>query len=203
MAKIDPHFEKILFDHKQIVAACKKAAKWIDTKYKGKRPLLVSILKGSIPFTAELIKHITTDVELDFIVYSSYLGGIASSNKKIKIVTHIKVDAKGRDVILLDDVIDTGWTIHNLKKSLLEIKKAKSVCAMCLVDKPQKREVDIGEYYSCFTIGNEFLIGFGLDYHELLRNIPYVGVLKNELFQKEMKLAETKAEKKIKINKKK
>ena len=74
---------------------------------------------------------------------------------------------------------------------------------MCLVDKPQKREVDIGEYYSCFTIGNEFLIGFGLDYHELLRNIPYVGVLKNELFQKEVELAEAKAEKKIKINKKK
>ena len=198
MTKIDPHFEKVLFNHQQIVAACKKAAKWIDAKYKGKRPLIVSILKGSIPFTAELIKHINTDVELDFIVYSSYHGGITSNNKKIKIVTHIKVDAKNRDVILIDDVIDTGWTIYNLKKSLLEIKKAKSVCAMCLVDKPQKREVDVGEYHSCFKTANEFLVGFGLDYHELLRNIPYVGVLKEELFKKEMKIAKAKANKKVK-----
>ena len=202
MTKIDSHFEKVLFSNKQIVAACKKAAKWIDTKYNGKKPLLVSILKGSIPFTAELIKHITTDIELDFLVYSSYFGGVTASDKKIKIVTNLKLDAKDRDVILIDDVIDSGRTIYNLKKSLLK-QKAKSVVAMSLVDKPEKRVVDIGEYYSCFKIGNEFLIGFGLDYHELLRNIPYVGVLKKELFEKELALAKAESNKKAKTNKKK
>ncbi len=194
MDKLDYRCEKILFTNKQIVDACKKASKWIDEKYKNKQLVIVGILNGCVPFLAELIKHITIDFKLRFVEYHSYYGGVASVRKK-DIVSNLNVDVAGQHVILVDDVIDTGWTMSNLKNTLLLENGAKSVEIMCLVDKPSQHEISFGDYYKCFSIDNEFIIGFGLDYQENLRGLPYIGVLKKSIFEKELKKVKAKNQK--------
>lgn len=188
MNKIDERCEKILFNHEQIVAACKKAAKWIDKNFKDKKLTIVAVLNGSVPFVAELIKYITIDFRLRFVEYHSYFGGVTSVNKT-KVVVNLKLDVADNHVLLVDDIIDSGWTMSNLKNALLLENKAKSVTMMCLLDKPSKHEINLGEFYSCFKIDNEFVVGFGLDYQEFMRGIPYIGVIKKSLYEKELKKA--------------
>lgn len=188
MNKIDERCEKILFNHKQIVAACKKAAKWIDKNFKNKKLTIVGILNGSVPFIAELIKHITIDFRLRFVEYHSYYGGVVSVSKA-KVVVNLKVDVDDNHVLLIDDVVDTGWTMSNLKNALLLESNAKSVSLMCLLDKPSKHEIDPGNLYSCFKLEDEFVVGFGLDYQEFMRGIPYIGIIKKSIYEKELKKA--------------
>ena len=186
MNKIDRRCEKVLFTHNQIIEACKKAAKWIDKKYKNKQLVIVGILNGCVPFLAELIKYITIDFKLSFVEYHSYYGGVTSV-KKNHHIPNLKVNVSNQDVMLIDDVIDTGWTMSNLKNTLLLENKAKSVSIMCLVDKPSQHEIALHKYYSCFKIKNEFIVGFGLDYKEFMRGLPYIGVLKQSIYKKELK----------------
>ena len=188
MNKIDRRCEKILFSHQQIVAACKKAAKWIDKKFKNKKLTIVGVLNGSVPFIAELIKHITIDFRLRFVEYHSYFGGVVSVNKS-KVAVNLKVDVADNHVLLIDDVVDTGWTMLNLKNSLLLKNNAKSVSLMCMIDKPSKHEIDLGNLYSCFKLKNEFVVGFGLDYQEFMRGIPYIGIINKSIYEKEFKKA--------------
>ena len=131
---------------------------------------------------AELIKHIDTHVELDFMVVSSYHGGVTSSGE-VKIIKDVDTNVEGRHVIFVEDIIDTGRTLKYLR-DLFEYRKAESIKIVTLVDKPEARVIDIqADYVGCET-PNEFLVGFGLDYDEKYRNLPYIGVLKEEVYTK-------------------
>lgn len=179
---LEQDIKKILITHEEIVTAAKKLGKQLTVDYQDKKPIFVGILKGSVPFMAELIKHIDTHIELDFMLVSSYHGGTASSGV-INIIKDIDQDITGRDVLFIEDIIDTGQTLKNLC-NLFKERNAASVKIATLLDKPEGRVVDINADYTCFTIPNEFVVGYGLDYEEYYRNIPYVGVLKEEVYTK-------------------
>ncbi len=179
---LEQDIKKILITHEEIVTAAKKLGKQLTVDYQGKKPIFVGILKGSVPFMAELIKHVDTHIELDFMLVSSYHGGTASSGV-INIIKDIDQDIAGRDVLFIEDIIDTGQTLKNLC-NLFKERNAASVKIATLLDKPEGRVVDINADYTCFTIPNEFVVGYGLDYEEYYRNIPYVGVLKEEVYTK-------------------
>lgn len=179
---LDKDIKKILVSEDEIVAKSKELGKQLSEDYAGKNPLLVGILKGSIPFMAELMKHIDTHVETDYMVVSSYHGGTESSGS-VKIIKDLDNSVAGRHIIFIEDIIDTGRTLKELKE-LFALRQAASIKIATLLDKPEGRIVEIKPDYTCFTIPNEFVIGFGLDYNENYRNLPYVGVLKEEVYTK-------------------
>ena len=179
---LEQDIKKVLVSHEEIVAAAKKLGQQLTADYQGKKPILVGILKGSVPFMAELIKHVDTDIELDFMLVSSYHGGTTSSGV-INIIKDIDQDITGRDILFVEDIIDTGQTLKNLC-NLFKERNAAYVKIATLLDKPEGRIVDIEADYTCFTIPNEFVVGYGLDYDEYYRNLPYVGVLKEEVYTK-------------------
>ena len=165
---LEKDIKKVLISHDEIVAAAKKLGAQLTEDYHGKNPILVGVLKGSVPFMAELIKHIDTHIELDFMIVSSYHGGTSSSGV-INIKKDVDQDVAGRDILFIEDIIDTGKTL----KSLCEMFKDRNAASV-------KIEAD----YTCFTIPNEFVVGYGLDYVENYRNLPYVGILKEEVYTK-------------------
>ena len=177
---LENDIKKILVSHDEITEAAKKLGAQLTKDYAGKNPILVGILKGSIPFMAELIKHIDTHIEMDFMMVSSYHGGTASSGV-INIKQDVTQDIKGRHVLFVEDIIDTGQTLKNLRDMFIA-REASSVKIATLLDKPEGRVVEIEADYTCFTIPNEFVVGYGLDYKENYRNLPYVGVLKEEVY---------------------
>ncbi len=179
---LEQDIKKILISHDEIVAAARELGQKLIEDYQGKNPILVGILKGSVPFMAELIKHIDTHIELDFMLVSSYHGGTSSSGV-INIIKDIDQDIKGRDILFVEDIIDTGKTLKSLKE-LFEGRQPASVKIATLLDKPEGRLVEIEADYTCFTIPNEFVVGYGLDYEENYRNLPYIGVLKEEVYSK-------------------
>ena len=179
---IEQDIKKILISHDEIVTAARELGQRLTEDYQGKNPILVGILKGSVPFMAELIKHIDTHIELDFMLVSSYHGGTSSSGV-INIIKDIDQDIKDRDILFVEDIIDTGKTLKSLKE-LFEGRQPASVKIATLLDKPEGRLVEIEADYTCFTIPNEFVVGYGLDYDENYRNLPYIGVLKEEVYSK-------------------
>ena len=168
---LEQNIKKVLVSYDEIVTAAQKLGAQLTGDYAGKNPIFVGILKGSVPFMAELIKHVDTHIEMDFMLVSSYHGGTSSSG-----VIHIIKD-------IVEDIIDTGKTLKSLCE-LFKEKKAASVKIATLLDKPEGRKVDIEADYTCFTIPNEFVVGYGLDFDENYRNLPYVGVLKEEVYTK-------------------
>ena len=179
---LEQDIKKILISHDEIVAAARELGQKLTEDYQGKNPILVGILKGSVPFMAELIKHIDMHIELDFMLVSSYHGGTSSSGV-INIIKDMDQDIKGRDILFVEDIIDTGKTLKSLKE-LFEGRQPASVKIATLLDKPEGRLVEIESDYTCFTIPNEFVVGYGLDYDENYRNLPYIGVLKEEVYSK-------------------
>lgn len=179
---LEQDIKKILISHDEIVIAARELGQKLTKDYQGKNPILVGILKGSVPFMAELIKHIDTHIELDFMLVSSYHGGTSSSGV-INIIKDMDQDIKGRDILFVEDIIDTGKTLKSLKE-LFEGRQPASVKIATLLDKPEGRLVEIEADYTCFTIPNEFVVGYGLDYEENYRNLPYIGVLKEEVYSK-------------------
>ena len=174
--------ERILFSEKQLKERITQVAKEVDKTIQGKRPLIVGILKGSIIFYADFIRHLTAPIELDFMVVSSYGSGTVSSGK-LKIKKDLDRDVKGRDVIIVEDIIDSGFTLANLKQLILE-RGAASVTIVTLLNKACRREYDIQPDYNCFDIDDEFVIGYGLDYDEHYRSLPYIGILKKSVYEK-------------------
>ena len=177
---LEKDIKKILFSQEDIVAKTKELGQQLTKDYEGKNPLLVGVLKGAVPFMAELIKHIDTHLEMDFMVVSSYGGGTVSSGE-VKILKDVDTNVEGRDLIFIEDIIDTGQTLKNLRDMFIA-RDAASVNIATLLDKPEGRVVEIEADYTCFTIPNEFVVGYGLDYKENYRNLPYVGVLKEEVY---------------------
>ncbi|MGT2742570.1 hypoxanthine phosphoribosyltransferase [Streptococcus plurextorum] len=179
---LEQDIKKVLFSEEDILIKCRELGAQLTKDYAGKNPLLVGVLKGAVPFMAELIKHIDTHVEMDFMVVSSYHGGTSSSGE-VKILKDVDTNIEGRDVIFIEDIIDTGRTLLYLR-DMFKYRKANSVKIATLFDKPEGRVVDIDADYVCYNVPNEFIVGFGLDYNENYRNLPYVGVLKEEVYNK-------------------
>lgn len=179
---LEQDIKKILITQDEIVEKSKHLGKRITQDYAGKTPILIGVLKGSIPFLAELIKHIDIHVELEFMIVSSYQGK-AQSSGEVTIIKDIDSDIQDRDVIFVEDIIDTGRTLKDLRELFLG-RKPSSVKIVTLVDKPEGRVVEIDADYTGFTVPNEFLVGFGLDYAENYRNLPYIGVLKEDVYNR-------------------
>ncbi len=173
--------ERILLSEEQLRVRVKEVAEEVNKVYKDKFPVVVGILKGSIIFYSDFIRDLSIPIELDFMAVSSYGSGAVSSGK-LKIKKDLDGDVKGRDVIIVEDIIDSGFTLANLKALLLE-RGASSVCIVTLLNKEGRREYDIEPDYNCFDIENEFVIGYGLDYNERYRMLPYIGILKRSIYE--------------------
>ena len=175
-----PLIKKVLVTEEEIVKRSKELAKEISNDYRDYKepPLFVALLKGSVPFLAELVKHIEMNSEFDFMDVSSYEG--TESIGDIKILKDLDRSIKGVDIILVEDIVDTGRTLTTVKSTLLN-KGAKSVKIVTLLNKPSRRVVEIEADYTGFVIENEFVVGFGLDYNQKFRCLPYVGVLKDDV----------------------
>lgn len=171
--------ERILISEEQIIARSKEMGQQITKDYEGKKPMLVALLKGSVPFIAELMKHIELDIEIDFMDVSSYSG--TESKGDVRIDKDLTCSIQGLDIILVEDIVDTGHTLSKVV-ALLYQKGANSVKIASLLDKPERRVVDIKTDYIGFEVPNYFVVGFGLDFNQKYRNLPYVGVLKEECY---------------------
>lgn len=172
----------ILITEEEIESKCKELGSVLTDAYRDvEGPLvLVALLKGSVPFLARLIKYIDLDIEYDFMDVSSYEG--TESSRDIRILKDLDRSIKDVNILLVEDIVDTGHTIQAIVK-LLQNKGAKDVKVVALLDKPERREVDVYADYIGFEIPNEFVIGFGLDFNEHYRQLPYIGVLKDEVYQ--------------------
>ena len=178
---IRDNLKMILVTEDQIRKRSKELGEQITRDYEaeGKTPLLVALLSGSVPFLAELIKHIDLDVMYDFMDVTSYEGTISTGN--IKILKDLERSVVGKDILLVEDIVDTGRTV-NAVAGMMRNKGAASVKLVTLLDKPQKRVCDVNADYTGFQIDDYFVVGFGLDYNQHYRCLPYVGVLKDDQY---------------------
>lgn len=173
--------ERILLSETQIKTAIEKLGAQITADYKGKNPLLVGILKGSVVFLSDLMREINLPCSLDFTVVKSY-GMSSESSGELDIIKDLEFDINGRDVILIEDILDSGNTLNRLIHTLLK-RNPNSVKTAVFLNKNVNRVYDLKADYKCFDIENEFVVGYGLDYAEMFRNLPYVGVLKREFYE--------------------
>lgn len=163
---------KVLISKKRLKKRVKGLAREISRDYRGKKLVLVGILKGAFVFMADLLREISIPVEIDFIQVSSY-GASKTSSGVIKIKKDIDLPIVGKHVLLVEDVIDYGYTLHYLL-NFLKVKKAKNIRVCTMLDKPARREVDVPIAYKGFEVPNKFIVGYGLDFAEKLRNLPYI-----------------------------
>lgn len=172
--------ESVLYSEKELADAVRKLADQINSDYKGKEMVVVGILKGSVVFLADLFRKLDTNCKLDFMSASSY-GSSSVSSGGLRIGMDLSEDIAGKDVLIVEDILDTGNTLSKLKKMLLERGPA-SLRLCVLFDKPARRTADISAEYVGFTIEDHFIVGYGLDYDEKYRNLPYVGILRPEIY---------------------
>lgn len=173
--------EKILITREQISQRCAELGKELTEEYAGKTPLIVGVLTGAVPFMADIIREMDCHLEMDFMDVSSYGNAMVSSGE-VKIVKDLNTSLEGRDILVVEDIIDSGRTLAYLV-DLFKYRKAASVKIVTLLDKPEGRVVDIKADYVGFDVPNEFVVGYGLDFEQKYRNLPYVGVLKPEIYQ--------------------
>jgi hypoxanthine phosphoribosyltransferase len=172
--------EEILIDEQSLHERVCSLGDTISKEYAGRDLLLVSVLKGSIVFMADLIRAISIPHEIDFMATSSYGGGVSSSGA-VRILKDLNSSIEGRNIILVEDIIDSGHTLSYLVRILQERQPA-SIRILALLDKPERREVDVTVDWTGFAIPNAFVVGYGLDYNEIYRNLPYIGVLKASVY---------------------
>ena len=173
--------KKILISEEEISKRCVELGQKITEDYKDKEaPVLVTVLKGSFVFFAELCKRIDLPVNLEFMCVSSYANSETTGN--VKVIMDVREDIKGKNVLIVEDIVDTGITLKKVKK-LMADRGAKDIKVVTMLDKPSRRQVDLKADYIGFEIPDEFVIGYGLDFNEKYRNLPYVGVLKEELYK--------------------
>ena len=174
--------KEILHTEEQITNKVKEIGKAISEDYKGKDLIIVGILKGSVIFASELIKNISIPCEIDFMAVSSY-GNSTETSGVVRILKDLDHGIEGKDIIIVEDIIDSGVTLDYLLK-YLKARKANSIEIVTLLTKPSRRMVDLDVKYCGFEVPDEFLVGYGLDYAERYRNLPYVGILKEEVYKK-------------------
>lgn len=180
--------ENILISEEEIQTKIKEMGKAISTEYDNRFPLVIGVLKGALPFMADIIKRVETHLEIDFMDVSSY-GKSTVSSGEVKIIKDLDTTVEGRDVIILEDIIDSGITLNYLIK-LIKHRGAKSVKIITLLDKPDGRKVDLVPDVAGFIVPDEFVVGYGLDYAERYRNLPYIGILKPKIYNNEAAASE-------------
>ena len=173
--------ERVLVSEEDIHRRIKEVGSKIADDYRGRCPILVGVLKGVVPFFAEMAAAISIPVQEDFMCVTSFEGGTASTGK-LTFRKDIDHDIEGRDVIILEDIIDSGNTLQ-LIVNLFQARKPASVKICALLDKPSGRKVELTPDYTCFTIPDGFVVGYGLDYEDYYRNLPFVGILKRSVYQ--------------------
>ena len=177
---MDRDISKIIASEEAIEEKIKELAEKINSDYKGKKLTVVGILKGSVIFFADLVRKIETDCQMDFMAASSY-GSSAVSSDEIIIKKDLSSDVTGKDVLIIEDILDTGNTLYLLKDYILK-KGAASVKICTLFEKPSRHIKPVKADYVGFIVDDLFIVGYGLDYDEKYRNLPYVGVLKPEIY---------------------
>ena len=168
---------KVMLSEEEIKAKVAELGKQIEKDYKGQNLLVVGILKGASVFVADLIREIDLDVNIDFMSVSSY-GNSTESSGTVKILKDLDVDIKGKNVLIVEDIIDSGLTLSNLSKEL-NVREPKSLKICTLLDKPQRRKANIHVDYVGFVIEDKFIVGYGIDYAEKYRNLPYIGIVED------------------------
>lgn len=172
--------EKILITEEEAAKRIKELGEQISRDYAGQEIVVICVLRGASIFFADLCRAISVHMKMDFMAISSY-GDAQKTSGIVKITKDADTSITGKHVLVVEDIMDSGYTLKYLCK-ILNDRQPASVKVACLLDKPSRREVDITPDYCCFTVPNEFVVGFGLDYKGLYRNLPYIGVLKPEVY---------------------
>ena len=179
---ITDDIKEILVSEEQIESMCKMLGKQLSDDYRDNTtpPLVIGLLKGCVPFMTSLIMHMDIHIEIDFMVASSYHG---TDSGDVQIKKDLNCSVKDRDIIIVEDIVDTGKTLKTISE-ILSVRGARSLVIVTLLDKPERRITDIKPKYVGYQIPNEFAVGFGLDYNEKYRNLPFIGVLREEVYKR-------------------
>jgi hypoxanthine phosphoribosyltransferase len=180
MTSMNCDIKEVLFNEPKIQARIKEMAQQITTDYYDKNPVIISILKGGFVFMADLVRNISVPIEIDFLAISSYGSGTSSSGV-VKIKKDIDIDITGRDVIIVEDIVDSGLSLQYIRDYISKHNPA-SIRVCVLLDKPKAHKLNVHFEYIGFEIGTEFVVGYGLDFNEKYRNLPYIGILKEEIY---------------------
>ena len=172
--------ERVLISAEELEAHVAEIGRKITTDFKDKDPIFVGVLKGCFIFMADLMRHVDIKCSMDFMAVSSYSG--TSSTGAVKINKDLSRDIEGRHIIIVEDILDSGVTLNYLKNFLMQRGPA-SIHIATLMDKPARSKAPVFADYSCFEIPDAFVVGYGLDYNERYRNLPYIGVLKREVYE--------------------
>lgn len=178
--KLDQDILEVFYSEEQLKAKVAELGAAITRDYQGKSPVLVSVLRGSYIFMADLTRSIDLPCTVDFMSVSSYGAGTTSSGQ-VKILKDLSEPIEGKDLIIVEDILDSGNTLFYLR-DVLAARKPASIAICTLLDKPERRVKDIQADYSGFAVPDAFVVGYGLDYAEKYRNLPYIGVLKPEIY---------------------
>lgn len=174
--------DRVLVDEKSLKARVRELGQTISADYAGSDLILICVLKGGVAFLTDLMRHITIPHEIDFLAISSYGAGQRESTGAVRLIMDLKADIAGRDVLIIEDIVDSGQTMEYLLRTL-GARQPASLRICTLLSKPSRRVVDVPLDYIGFEIPNEFVLGYGLDLDEKYRNLPYVAVLKQEFFE--------------------
>ena len=177
---LDKDVERVLFSEEELKNRVAEIAAQIDRDYAGKEPLLISVLRGSFVFMADLVRQIHLPCTVDFMAVSSYGAGTSSSGQ-VKIIKDLSEQIEGKDLIVVEDILDSGNTLSYLLQ-ILQARHPASVRLCTLLDKPSRRVKEVELHYAGFSIPDYFVVGYGLDYAEKYRNLPYIGVLKPAVY---------------------
>lgn len=172
--------QEVLYSEEQISQKVKELGERLTKDFEGRNPLVICVLKGAFIFMSDLVKEIKVPLEIDFMAVSSY-GQSTVSSGVVRILKDLDTSVEGRDVLIVEDIIDSGLTLSYLI-DVLHHRNAKSVTVCTLFDKPARRKVDLAPDYKGYTLPDEFVVGYGLDYAEKYRNLPYIGILKPEIY---------------------
>src|SRR5699024_4482923 len=175
--------EEILITEEEIQEKCKEIGRQLTEEYDGKFPLAIGVLKGAMPFMSDVLRYTETHLEMDFMDVSSYGSGTRSTGE-VKIVKDLDTKVEGRDLLIIEDIIDSGMTLEYLV-DLFKYRKAKSIKIVTLLDKPSGRTAKTQADLIGFNVPDAFVVGYGLDYKEKYRNLPYIGVLKPEIYSED------------------
>ena len=174
-AELERDVAEVLIDEQSLRARVEELGEEVSRDYVGREPLLIGVLKGAVFFMADLMRQLTVPCEVDFMAISSY-GAATDSSGVVRILKDLDINIEGRDVLVVEDIIDSGLTLSYLIRNL-EAREPASLEVCALMTKPERRQIDVPVRYVGFEIPNRFVIGYGLDFAERYRNLPYVGVL--------------------------
>lgn len=176
---VEKDIERVLISAEELEAHVAEIGAQISRDFEGKDPIFIGVLKGCFIFMADLMRHVSIRCSMDFMAVSSYSG--TTSTGAVKINKDLSEDIEGRHIIIVEDILDSGVTLNYLKNFLM-VRRPASISIATLMDKPARRKADVYADYSCFEIPDAFVVGYGLDYNERYRNLPYIGVLKSEIY---------------------